>query len=405
MKVVITNAVLANAGDAAICLGIIAALVDRGVAEHDEIVILDSHAAITAPLYPELEILQQPMVRGTGSRVQRIALVLVHFTAIVCLVSLGLGRRCVGRVAPTAIRSYVEADLIVSTGGTYLVEHYRIWPRLAELVAVSFGRAPLVLWTQSLGPFRRTSSRFLVRALLARAALVMLRDERSRDHLLALEGRCADKLLVVPDAAFALAGAPPTTVDEREIAAVISVREWTKDLDGCTTIDTTRYERAMQAAATRLTGDSAKVLALSTCQGLIGYGTDDSAYASRLFAAVPGVVVDRDFHRPEDLMNVLRRTRVVIATRMHLAILALMSGCQVVAIAYEFKTAELFTGCGLGSQVITLADCTPDAVGLVLDGIQTDRSAARLSDSAVVRLAAAAAPSRELFAAVTARMA
>jgi len=349
-----------------------------------------------------LVIVQQPMRPTSDAWVRRAARLVAQF--LILLAATAAPGRFRGRhsMASAAARSYAEAELIISTGGTYLVEHYRVWHRLVELVTVSFGRAPVVLWTQSLGPFRKASSKCLVRLLLTRAALVMLRDERSRGHLLALDSRHADKLIVVPDAAFALAENPPPGRRERDIGAVISVREWDATLDGRTGIDVAPYQRAMRAAVERLVEDAAgaRVLALSTCQGLPAYGIDDSAYAAELFGSIPGVDVDAAYHRPEDLVQVLRRTRVVVATRMHLAILALLSGCQIVAIAYEFKTIELFTACGLGRHVIALADCTPDAVAAMLDEIDADPHAAMLPFADVQRLAADAVPRRALLASI-----
>ena len=125
-----------------------------------------------------------------------------------------------------------------------------------------------------------------MRPLLRRAALIMLRDERSRQHLLVLDDRYADKLVVVPDAAFALAGDLPPEPNERDVAAVISVREWGRALDGHTSVDVSPYESAMRAAAVRMTAGSSRrtVLALSTCPRIAS--STESTTAPTRFPAV-----------------------------------------------------------------------------------------------------------------------
>jgi colanic acid/amylovoran biosynthesis protein len=53
---------------------------------------------------------------------------------------------------------------------------------------------------------------------------------------------------------------------------------------------------------------------------------------------------------------------VVLATRMHMAILALTAGTPVVAIAYEFKTRELFRRMGLEHYVLDIESVDADAL-------------------------------------------
>src|SRR5262249_11014008 len=63
------------------------------------------------------------------------------------------------------------------------------------------------------------------------------------------------------------------------------------------------------------------------------------------------VRVDRDFHTPQQLLELLGGFDLVVATRMHMAILALVAGTPVLPVAYEFKTAELFASLGLRDWV------------------------------------------------------
>jgi colanic acid/amylovoran biosynthesis protein len=61
--------------------------------------------------------------------------------------------------------------------------------------------------------------------------------------------------------------------------------------------------------------------------------------------------VDGGFHAPEAMIDVLGAFDLVIATRFHMAILALLAGRPTLAISYEFKTQQLFARMGLGDWV------------------------------------------------------
>jgi colanic acid/amylovoran biosynthesis protein len=89
------------------------------------------------------------------------------------------------------------------------------------------------------------------------------------------------------------------------------------------------------------------------------------------------VTVDRAFHPPEALMERLQEFDLVVATRMHVAILALGAGVPVLPIAYEFKTQALFARLGFASLVVPIDDID----GGVLAGTATDV----LRDRAAVR--------------------
>ena len=57
-------------------------------------------------------------------------------------------------------------------------------------------------------------------------------------------------------------------------------------------------------------------------------------------------------------MNLLREMDLIIATRLHMSILALISGTPVYPIAYEFKTVELYHSLGY-ENVDTLDTLSP----------------------------------------------
>lgn len=364
MRILITQSVPLNGGDAAILLGI-ARILRRALTPDCRIVVFGSQPEASARQYPEFDFrapIFEPLVaRGGAFRSLRGRLWRWRLGRAVesCrLGRIGAARRQVGARRRPDLEEYWRADLIVATGGTYLVENYRLAPRVLDLnLSLAVG-APLVLFTQSLGPFREPKNRAALRPIFAQAARILLRDARSRSHIEELDIE-TPHVSVSADAAFALADPrvllrARTRVfpDNRRLRIAVSVRNWRHFETLEPTLGMSRYKEALGALVTELVRRwSAEVTFVSTCQGNDAYWTDDSKLAQELAAGLrpdvrAQVQVDEQFHRPEELIELLSHQDVVVATRMHMAILSLVAGTPVFPIAYEFKTRELLSRLG-----------------------------------------------------------
>ncbi len=370
MNVVVTNIATLNAGDAAILLATYDIL-HEAIGGDLDIVTCDEQADITARLYPELRV--RPMLfnllerEAAGPQAFRIAL--ARLLLAMRLRRTRLGRRLMGGFAPevrAAAERLAAADLVISSGGTYLVPHYRMLPKLVDLLVAHAAGRPYVLFTQSLGPFPPGQrGRALIRYVMRRARLILVRDSRSRRHLEAL-GVEARRVVQCADAAFALAplrvGVPAPRSGGRPLRVAISVREWPY-FNGAAGMDV--YMEAIAALAARIVeAHKGEVTFLSTCQGVDGYWTDDAATAERIVSRLDArirsrVRIDRAFRAPAAFVAAVRDYDAVVATRMHVAILSLIASVPVLPIAYEFKTAELFTKIGLGALVQDIEAMTP----------------------------------------------
>lgn len=364
MRVLITNAVISNTGDAAILQGIEDSLVRAGVCNRDDITVCDSDARGTSVVYGEKRIRQQLTVSPPRSR-PRLRRALQRLRSV-------LGRTVVRRpelasflLLKTPLR-YTEygaaynamnaADVVISTGGTYLVDHYKFTDKVTELeIARSMGK-PVFLWTQSMGPFKTEPARSDIQRLDGWLSGLFCRDLRSfrsweESNSVPTLGR------VVPDVAFAMdiEVANDASGNEKEKYAILSVREWSKggvDSDG---YSQSSYETGMRFMASQLLERGWKVVALSTCQGLERYAVDDSEYASKVFTDLD-VDIIKDHHTPRQLVKALAAADLVVTTRMHLSILSLMAKVPTLAVAYEFKTMELFDSLGLGHAAVKIED-------------------------------------------------
>jgi colanic acid/amylovoran biosynthesis protein len=120
----------------------------------------------------------------------------------------------------------------------------------------------------------------------------------------------------------------------------------------------------MRRIAQELIAGGWRCVALSTCQGVAGYTVDDSVTARTIFDGLP-VQIDAGFHTPTQLVEQICGADLVIATRMHFAILSLISGKPVHAIAYEPKTLELLRGLGFPEAVTPIEQVSEEwAAGL-----------------------------------------
>ena len=122
----------------------------------------------------------------------------------------------------------------------------------------------------------------------------------------------------------------------------------------------------MLAAVIALVRDKgAEVTFISTCQGIPEYWTDDSAVAAEFVTHLPSDVqphvnVNRSFHNPHDLLEVLRSFDGVIACRLHMAILSICANTPVLPISYEPKFEDTFAELGVPELVTAIGEIEPE---------------------------------------------
>lgn len=391
MKIVLTNTAALNAGDAAILFATVGIL-RRALGDDLHVTACDQQPEAVTEAYPGLDI--RPTVfavvkdwAGEGGRFKA-AFACVLLVAVLWRTPLGplCARLLPGPVRRALVR-IADAGLVVSAGGTYLVPHYRILPKLAcLLVAYAMGRR-YVLFTQSLGPFPAGKGQRLARFVLRRARLILVRDARSRRHLETF-GMRPERIVECADAAFALPldapeHAPPAypSANDRRLRIAISVRDWPHM--GAKGGMAAYFDAVAALIDDLVVHHGAEITFLSTCQGVGSYWTDDSATAETLVERLDesvrdAVRIDREFHTPSQLVSMLGNFDAVVATRMHVAILALLAGTPVLPIAYEFKTAELFAKLGLDGLVQDIETITPEGLTAACDhflSVQADVAA------------------------------
>jgi colanic acid/amylovoran biosynthesis protein len=411
----LTNCEALNGGDAAILLAIVS--LTRKAWPQARLTLMARDATLAARLYPEFEwqdlLSTAPAFRAL-SRKRLLSRLLDAYATLsdkLDLTSLQsalnslphgvreLGRQLLSSSVPQ-VAAYRNADLVISTGGTYLVSRYNLEPRIVEFLLARLHALPLVLYTQSIGSLTGSSWAPMVSKCLGYAKLVLVRDRESADNLTALgltddgrDGRPAIRQHA--DVVFALAeeatlqSAKQRQLPAKGFRACISVRPWAEFHGESADEGMARYTQAIAALCEHLviTYD-ASIEFISTCQGTPGYSRDDSSVALGIAERLPSqvrakVTVDRAFHSPRALIEHLGAVDVVIATRMHMAILSLCAGTPVLPIEYEFKTRHLFHNLGFEHWVQDIQSVNRSSLVTAFDAFaeEANNSRARLFDA------------------------
>lgn len=417
-KIVVENTVCLNTGDAAILLAI-RHILKSAYSGALQFHVFDSQPEVAARLYPkqsypDIEIrklLSESIFKYPydDNRLKNLAKPIYNRLALSALRHYGKSRALDDTMFSAEDRRsldiYCDAGMVVTTGGTYLVETYNLERRLNQFrIDEALGKKT-VFFTQSLGPFNKDYNRRELKPAFDRSPLMLLRDERSLRQLSGLvddQAKChvvADSVFALADTAridSALSAAQPPRPSGR---VAISVRHWNYVNDGAGGME--RYIESIRAMATTLVRDHGKqVTFVSTCQGVPEYAHDDSKTARAVVAGLSpevaaAVSVDASFHTPEQLMELVKGFDFVVATRMHMMIMSLCVGTPVLPIAYEFKTKELAMRVGLADLLLDIDTVTSDeATGKLsafirgLDGYRTTTLAAVLQEHASAMSAA-----------------
>jgi colanic acid/amylovoran biosynthesis protein len=389
LKVIVETTVFLNGGDAAIQLAT-KRILKAALGNDTEIVFADMDAQVAAEYYPDSTFICFPSARIhrriTVRVIDKITRGRIVWKLIYWLFVLIIrlecdfprlkypGRR--GEIA-RALREYIAADLIISTGGTYLSRKHRVpvSHRLSEYERDIYLGKPPVFFTQSMGPFDDDRLFRRLAAVLQKSPLILVRDQQSRAFAKELIGHAGD-VEVVADAAFMLAD--QDSIERRRASSrvartgrrpriAISVRPWSDFGERGSKLGRAKYHQSVARAATWLVEQAGvEVTFVSTCQGIPEYRFHDSDTARDLSMYLPdhvqgSVVIDSQFRDTEALLGKIDEFDGAICTRMHMAILCLCRGVPVLPICYERKTADLFHSLDLDEYVTFIDKIDPNS--------------------------------------------
>lgn len=359
-RIVINNTAVRNNGDVALVTALAGALARRG------------HRVAIATPHPvhavQVQSLENvcPDVRGFLSK--RFRRPWLAGLAAICLLA--------------GNRTYRECDVLIGAPGGYLNSRYGpLGWRLAVYRWASLCGKRTAIYSQSIDGLLPADARVLRRC--ARSLDVLLaRDEASLGTARAC-GIPDEKLMLTDDALFLDSPAvSPRSGSSRVVG--ISVRDW-KHGGG----NRAGYLAMMARIATQALEEGFNVDFFSTCQGVPGY-IDDSRVAREVAGLIPDgvaagrVTVTGEAMNLEQLRQRIEGCHLVVGTRLHMCLLAIMRGVPAFNVSYEPKGRECFRYLGLEPYSVDYHE-SPQKAAEAFRAFLADRDAIRRQLPAVVQ--------------------
>jgi polysaccharide pyruvyl transferase WcaK-like protein len=293
-RILVTDAWLANAGDAAIAVALDDLL--RELAPDAAVLHASYHHERIGPRLPALSFVPP----------------LEDLVGVSAASPEGWGRRGPGLVD--------AADLVVCQGGGFLVEGYQPTARLVALADVVGRGRPLALVGLTVDRFVRAVNRAPLQVVLRGAEMVIVRDPASIHH--AAECGATDVVLGT-DLTMGMFLSPPPAGPREGVAVVVTDHH--PSAHG--RVEQKAAARHVLAEVRRRTGDEPVTL-WSTVQGEPDLAReDDSVIAAELVAELPddlrcGIHHQSAFVGPIAALDLVRSSRAIVTMRMHPAIFA-----------------------------------------------------------------------------------
>jgi colanic acid/amylovoran biosynthesis protein len=276
-----------------------------------------------------------------------------------------------GRRGPESVRALRGRRYAFSCPGGFL--HLRSRREFATITAVHLTQIALCKWfgatlimlPQSVGPFRGFLPRMVARRVLSAFHVILVRDAESLAYLRTFVPHLRSRIRLAPDLAIASAShdvVPPTRQSTHPARVGVVVRQWWFPGNPQAEAAYDRYLTAVGMTIRALVDRGSRVDLLIQSTGPTSRGDDrHAARAVRRIAERPVSLVE--FPHSIDANTLLPRYGefdVLIATRLHAALMGILAGIPTVAIGYEPKSREILGSLGASDWVVEIEDVTAE---------------------------------------------
>jgi len=300
------------------------------------------------------------------------------------------------------LESIRNSNFVVSTGGGPFYSNRRTAPGLTfyqNILNVRLAQAlgkPVVFFPQSFGPFLSSPARRAVLRLLGHrwTVRIFVRESSSGDQIGGfVPDSVRKKIEICPDMTLwlrpgdreaddpALAGLPRPLL-------LLTVRDW--DFPEAGMLEERealkrRYLRAVADAACRFVSRTGGSLAVVPHTRGPGDFEDDRIVSGRLWASLKDalprtrsrLVVFPGYTPPTRFLGLYASADLVLATRTHSAVFALLSGTPAVSIHYQPKGSGIMGMLGLGEYSFPISGLNPDSLAEAMDSVLNRRTEIR----------------------------
>ena len=359
-----------NRGDSAIVLGMIRLL--RKHFPHNPIYLMsefsesdprfDSGYWAIASSYPGIPVLPAlfpyPTGRSKARKIINAAITLAVSWTVLAFPAIG---RYLYRGAQAGTwRKITESDVLISKGGHIfyisrcsLQELYSLFKHAFPLLLGKRLRKKTVLYAQSIGPFSGRLCRAIAKSLFNQIDSISVRESVSLDVLRDLGITSA--VHIVPDAAFLLSGKSQVnnTIHNKD-NVIITPRQW--NFGNREAFE--HYIKSLAFLAEWLSAKGYKILLVSHTTGPTA-SEDDRVAVRYLYEAIKTKENVQTINASDltafDLIDLYASARLLIGTRFHSVIFALLSGTPVIAISYFGpKTYGIMESMSMGQFVFDI---------------------------------------------------
>jgi polysaccharide pyruvyl transferase WcaK-like protein len=386
MKVLVINQCSTNKGDRAVLFFVLRELARNGV---DQVTVSASNPQYweDKPDFPERGVRVIPWgwdtsrKKGVGfwgkviHRVQKVILKRrIHFPLVRNALIAGKRpwylRLLVNKQFAEAVK---DADMVLSTGGHHLTTMFvpdAVTPQIFDMAAALLYDKPLVLWSQSIGPFsfKAPKSRLMVQKILSGACRIFIRDEASAEQIKNL-GSSLEHVSKTRESVFGLCDIVKSRIRPSERAAVIGVAVYVhtranqlKEHENHTRYFASLIDHAIEA------GYKVRFFPMEL-QGTDRHCIEDVINSvdkkenCEIVEGFPGTL---------DHINAVAQCKMFVGHKTHSQIFSLVAATPLLAIAYHKKTEDFMAQFGLEKYCIADAQLSTEKLIKLFDKINNN---------------------------------
>jgi len=259
------------------------------------------------------------------------------------------------RTVASDIRS---ADLLIIGGGNLVMDLYPTWP-VYPLIYALLGRlvgTPVVFYGVGAGPISTLRGRLHLACACHLARLLTFRDQESLDLVRGKLRVSVSKLILAADPALHLRTSGRVAENTTKIGITFvpyfSPDYWPQG-------NPELYRRYSRAGATALRllsdRDHTRVSLLATNYPHDMYVAREVARGAGLLHSPDVLLLDAKL-RVADILDVITQCDIIVGTRLHSLVLAVVAGVPFVAISYQPKVASFVRRCGMEDYLLDISE-------------------------------------------------
>ncbi|HUU17558.1 MAG TPA: polysaccharide pyruvyl transferase family protein [Sedimentisphaerales bacterium] len=266
-----------------------------------------------------------------------------------------------------------DADIVISTGGHHITTMFvpdAVTPQIFDMAAALLYDKPLVLWSQSIGPFNFKSpkSRLMVQKILSGACRIFIRDEASAEQIKEL-GVSLEHVSKTRESVFGLCDIVKSRIRPSERPEVMGVAVYVhtranqlEEHENHRRYFASLIDHAIEA------GYKVRFFPMEL------QGTDRSCIEAVINSVDKkgNCEIIEGFPGTSDHINAVAQCRIFVGHKTHSQIFSLVAATPLLAIAYHKKTEDFMAQFGLEKYCITDAQLSTEKLIQLFDKINNN---------------------------------